>query len=135
MDFLNNSYPFQAGNCQGQPPLTAHPRARHPRRPCQREQEAELFSLKQVDQYLTQFRWQRRADQVGKVSLADQDYYLGRAHHGRVFDVVFDAAERSFVFTTPDGQVQVRHRALGLDAEHLTDIRGHPRRPLRDSDK
>jgi transposase InsO family protein len=133
--FLNQDYPSQAGRCHGQPPLTAHPSARLKRRPYQQEQEAQLFSLQRVDQYLTQFRWQRRADQVGKVSLADQDYYLGRAQQGRVFDVVFDAAERTFVFTTPDGQVEVRHPALGLKVEDLTDISGHPRRPLHSSDK
>ncbi len=128
IDFLNRCYPSRAGRCHGQAPLVVHPEAQQPRRPYDPEREHELFDLQKVDRYLAEFTWQRRADMVGKVSLADQDYYLTRANKGQVFDVTFDPADRNFCFKRPDGEMVRRITAASLDAEDLTDIRGHPRR-------
>ena len=82
-----------------------------------------------MDAYLAQFRWQRRADQLGKVSLGRTDHYLGRAHKGRVWDITFDRTDRSFAFATPDGATSLRRPALGLGTHHILDITtGHARR-------
>ena len=121
VDFLNTTYPSCAGSCAGQPSLVAHPQASTPRRPYAPEQEAGLLDLGQVDAYLARFRWQRRADRVGKVSVGGADYYLGREQAGRVFDVTFDPTDRHFVFLTPDGQLRLRRPALGLAAADLLD--------------
>lgn len=122
VDFLNTTYPSQAGICSGKPPLQAHPGARKPRRRYTPAREEKLFDLKRVDRYLAQFVWQRRADKVGKVSLAGQDYYLGRDHSGLVFDVRFDRKDRHLVFTTPDGTVALRRPAVGLEACDILSI-------------
>ncbi len=122
VDFLNTTYPSQAGICNGQPPLQAHPEARKPRRRYTPAQERKLFDLERVDRYLARFIWQRRADKVGKVSLAGQDYYLGRDTSGLVFDVRFDREDRHLVFTTPDKARSFRRPALGLEADDILSI-------------
>jgi transposase InsO family protein len=127
IDFLNRCCPSRAGSCQGLAPLIAHPTAQQPRRLYQPECEHELFDLRRVDSYLAGFGWQRRTDMVGKVSLANHDYYVGKANKGRVFDVSFDPTDRSFCLKTPDGEVELRRPAVGLDAQHLTNIRKNPR--------
>jgi transposase InsO family protein len=119
VDFLNQTYPSHAGSCRGRPPLQAHPEAAQQRRPYPSQGEAGLFRLERVDAYLAQFRWQRRADSVGKVSVGSADYYLGREHKGRVFDVSFDPTDRAFVFRTPDGTVQLRRPAVRLSRDDL----------------
>ena len=123
VDFLNTTYPSQAGTCQGRAPLQAHPEALTPRRNYEPAQEPKLFSIERVSKYLAQFVWQRRADSVGKVSIADRSYCLGREHKGRVFDVHFDPADRHFVFTTPDGTITLRRQALGLEADDILNLR------------
>ena len=121
--FLNESYPSRAGSCEGRSPLQAHPNAAEPRRPYTPDDEAPLFDLSRVDQYLARFRWQRRSDCLGKVSVGNRDYYLGRKHSRRVFDVTFDPTDRHFVFQTPDRTVSLRHRAIGFDAQDLLHIK------------
>jgi transposase InsO family protein len=134
-DFLNHRYPSRAGSCQGQPPLTAHPHAARPRRRFCADREAQLFDRRRVDQYLARFCWQRRADQVGTVSLGSQPYHLGREHRGRVFDVTFDPRDRHFVFETPDEAVTVRRPAQGLEPSDILTRSTSAIRPLRCHDK
>lgn len=133
--FLNNQYPSQAGSCHGTPPLVAHPEAAQPRRPYCVDHEAACFDLQRVDAWLTRFRWQRHADEVGKVSLGRTDYYLGREHKGQVFDINFDPSDRSFVFQTPDASVSLRRPAIGLDAEDIANIRDSQNKRLRKPEK
>jgi len=135
VEFLNTSYPSRAGQCAGRPPLTAHPQAALPRRPYRPEQEAELFDLGRVDQYLARCRWRRRSDKVGKVSMGRADYYMGRANAGQAYDVVFDPTDRHFVFTRADGQSECRHPALGLDATNIMNAQQTERIRLRDPEK
>jgi transposase InsO family protein len=135
VDFLNTQYPSHAGSCQGRPPLEAHPSAAKPRRRYSSGQEKNLFSLQRVDAYLTQFRWQRRTDGVGKVSMGRIHYYLGRANRRLVFDVTFDPKHRAFVFTTPDHQTTITKPALGLDQHDILDIRTSQPKRLRKSEK
>jgi transposase InsO family protein len=135
VEFLNTNYPSHAGRCRGRPPLTAHPQAATPRRPYSPEQEQRLFSLKRVDAYLAQFRWQRRADGVGKVSLGRTDYYLGRENKGLVFDVTFDPKERNYLFTTPEGKVTLKRPTIGLDTADILDIKASQQKRLRNAEK
>lgn len=135
IDFLNTNYPSQAGTCRRRPPLTAHPDANQPKRPYRLSQEKKLFSQKRVDEYLARFRWQRRADRVGKVSMGRIDYNLGRAHATRIFDVTFDPDNRTFVFSTPDHEVTITKPALALDAEHILDVRTSQAKRLRKSER
>lgn len=134
-DFLNHRYPSRAGSCQGHPPLTAHPRAARPHRHFHPDREAELFRQPRVDQYLARFAWQRRADQVGKVSLGGHPYHLGREHKGRVFDVTFEPRFRRFVFQTPDKEVTLRLPAQGLDPSAIMNLPTAAVRPLPCHDK
>jgi transposase InsO family protein len=126
VDFLNTTYPSRAGTCAARAPLEAHPEARQTDRPYHRDREAELFVLDRVDAHLARFTWQRRADRVGKVSLGHTSYFLGRAHHGRVFDATFDPADRHFVFRSIDGDLTLRRPALGFEADQLLHTTGGP---------
>lgn len=133
--FLNTAYPSHAGRCCGQPPLKAHPQAATPRRRYTPRRERSLFCLKRVDAYLAQFRWQRRADRVGKVSLGRTHYYLGRNNKGLVFDVTFDPVDRCFAFETPDGTVTLKRPALGLDTNDILHIQTSQYKRLRNPEK
>lgn len=127
VDFLNQHYPSRAGHCRGRAPLTAHPEAKIPRRLYQPDREHDVFDLQRVDRYLAQFCWQRRTDMVGKVSLADQDYYVGKPNKGRVLDVTFEPKDRTMSFCIPDGEQVLRAPARGLDPKQITQIRHNPR--------
>jgi transposase InsO family protein len=126
--FLNESYPSRAGSCKGRAPLQAHPNAAKPRRPYRPQDEADLFDLSRVDKYLARFRWQRRSDSQGKVSVGNNDYYLGRKHARRVFDVTFDPTDRHLLFQSPDKTLSLRRAFIGFEAKDLLDIKHSPRR-------
>jgi len=134
VEFLNNKYPSNAGSCDRQAPLEAHPEAATPRRGYETTAEEKLFSLERVDAYLSKFRWQRRADSVGKLSIANCDYYVGRQHKGCVFDIRFDPKDRCFVLKTPDGTVTLRQPALGLEADDIRNTKRTAPEPVRLSD-
>jgi len=135
VDFLNRCYPSRAGTCRGKPPLHAHPEAKKPRRRYTLRRERKLFSLARVDEYLSQFKWSRRADANGRVTLGQNGYHLGRQHRRRVFDVIFDRSDRHFVFRAPDGQVELRRPAVGLDADHILNARASHQRRVRLTEK
>ena len=76
LDFLNLRFPCHP--LDGQPPLVAHPEARHSERPYRPEWEAEMLDLQQVYNYLAKGRWFRQVSAQGQFSLGAQRYGLGQ---------------------------------------------------------
>lgn len=90
--------------CQGKPPSVAIPLLKHPRRVYQAEHEADLFDMQLVYQQLALWRWQRKVDDWGRISLCDTNYPVSRAHRKQYVVLHFSTANLCFFVTTIDGQ-------------------------------
>ena len=115
-DELNTQCPSRARGCDGRPPVVAHPDLLRPRRFYCPEQEAELFDLKRVEAYLTQFTWLRTVNSHGQLSLGSHRYGLGRAWADHTVSIRFDPDQRVFVFTL----LQPGKPAHGLALDSIT---------------
>lgn len=126
----NAHFPTQASDCQGRPPLIAHPELLQPRRYYQPEIELALFSLQRVYDYLATFTFERKVSVSAQVSLGGQVYSIGLALAQRltnkVVHVKFDAQSGEWVFfrnpTDPANQTEelTRRAVKKLDVTSLT---------------
>jgi len=119
----NAELPSRAGDCNGRPPLQAHPEVNHVWRPYNPAAEPELFSLDRVDQFLSQFTWQYKVSSIGQVAIHDHVYYIGMASAGQRVDVRFDSTNRCFAFSdAKNGTVLKRLPARHLDAGTIMNL-------------
>jgi hypothetical protein len=108
-------YPAMAGRTR----LQAYPTLlTNPRRYTQ-QAEAQLWHLGRVGHYLEQFRFDRRVDQVGRISLFSRDYRVGRAHSGKTVSVCFSARDWHWVVRDERGATLVRHPADDIAQETI----------------
>lgn len=115
--------PSQARDCNGRPPLEAHPEVNHVWRPYHPAVEPILFSLDRVDQFLAQFTWQYKVTSIGQVAIHDHVYYIGMANAGQRVDARFDSTNRCFVFSdAKNGAVLKRLPARHLDAATIMNL-------------
>lgn len=115
----NEELPVHASDCQGRPPLEAHPTARHSGRPFDRAREWTLFDMQLVDAYLASRVWTRRISDSGNVGIGSHHYYLGRTHRHKMVSVRFIPGKRSFRFQLEDGTLVSELPAVGLDKVDL----------------
>jgi hypothetical protein len=122
----NHLYPSQASDCDGRPPLTAHPELLTPRRVYQPDRELELFDLQGVYRLLAQLTFERKLDSKARVSLGRQPYSLGqklvRERQLKTVQARFDPNTVEWVFLTPDQEEVVRRPPKGLDVQTLTGL-------------
>jgi hypothetical protein len=111
----NHAYPSRAAHCKGQPPLEAHPEAKHSGRPFDPDQEWELFDMQRVDAYLANSVWIRSVSQNGQVNIGRHYYQVGSIHADETVSVRFVPDQRLFCFQAGDGAWSVELPALGLD--------------------
>jgi transposase-like protein len=115
----NWDFPAHAAGCQGRPPLTVYPAAVHSGRPYCRALEWCLFHLEWVDAYLAARVWMRQVSASGHVSLSDHLYHVSRAHAHQRLAVRFNPSQRSFCFSTVDGQAVAELPMVGLSQADL----------------
>lgn len=115
----NTELPVHAADCHGQPPLVAHPHARHSGRPYHPAMEWTLFEIARVDAYLAAQVWTRQISANGTISLGHQVYGVGRAYAHQTVSVRFVCASRSFRIQSADGTILVEQKAVGLDKVDL----------------
>jgi transposase-like protein len=115
----NQELPVWAADCQGQPPLVAHPTARHSGRPYLRALEWQLFDIQRVDRYLEKFVWPRLVTKGGTVSIANRPYLVGHSHQRKTISVRFLPETRAFRFELADGTFIKQLPAQGLEAAEL----------------
>jgi transposase InsO family protein len=120
----NEEFPTQAAGCQGEPPLEAYPEARHSGHPFHPALEENFFRMERVDAYLAQQVWKRKVSENGTVSVASENYSVGREHAGQTVAVTFQADNRCFRFESADGELLDELPAIGLDKTDL--IRHQP---------
>ncbi len=129
---LNTQCPSRARNCQGQPPLVAHPELLLPRRPYRPEWELELFDLRRVDAALAAPTWLRSVSANGQLGLGGYHYRVGRAWADQIVSIRFDPEPRQFVFSLVHPEAKpgrrvidlapIRREPQGLSVEDLTGL-------------
>jgi transposase len=112
LDFLNTRFPSRS--LDGQPPLVAHPEARHSGRPYRLEWEKAMLDMQHVYDYLAQARWFRRTSSPGQFTLGAQRYGLGKGFANRVLEITFDAQTRELICLSEDGRQEIRRPVRGL---------------------
>ena len=117
LDFLNTRYPSRS--LAGQPPLIAHPEARHSGRLYRLEWEEDLLDMHRVYDYLAKGRWFRRVGPVGVFSLGHYRYAVGRTFSNQTFEVTFDSQTLEFVCLPADGREKMRIPTTGLTKSAL----------------
>jgi transposase InsO family protein len=127
---LNYELPSHAKDCDGKPPVVAHPELLQPRRPFRPEHELALFDLNRVDAYLATFTWERKVGKTGQITLGGrhQCYSVGRPYAGQQVLVRFDPTDRHFVFYDPDDLDEEigRRPARDLGVADLTGLETWP---------
>jgi Helix-turn-helix domain len=116
-DFLNTRYPSRS--LAGQPPLIAHPEARHSGCFYRLEWEEDLLAMQRVHDYLAKGRWFRRSGPVGLLSLGHHRYGVGRAFGNQTFEVTFDSQTLEWICLPADGRERIRIPAQGLTKSAL----------------
>lgn len=105
LDFLNTRYPSRS--LSGQPPLVAHPEARHSGRPYRPEWEEELLDMQRVYNYLARGRWFRYSGSLGQLSLGTYRYGVGKEFAGQTFEVRFDSQKAEWVCLPARGTPEI----------------------------
>lgn len=114
--------PSRNPNCQGQPPLVAHPELAHPRRPYLPDQEEVLFDMQRVYHYLSQWQWQRKVDCLGSISMAHYTRRVSDQHVAQIVNVRFDAVTHEFVASAVDGTELRRFTLPIISADYIQGV-------------
>ncbi len=122
----NHQFPSRASDCNGLPPLQAHPALLVPRRPYRPEWEVLLFDLERVYAFLATFTFERKVNRNGQVTLKGHHYTVGLAHKEKTIQVRLEAHTQKWIFFERDEQGQeqeLSRRALfGMDFKTLTGL-------------
>lgn len=122
----NHQFPARASDCDGLPPLQAHPALLKPRRPYQPEWEVLLFDLQRVYDFLATFSFERKVNRNGQVTLKGHHYTVGLTHKEKTIQVRLDAHTQEWRFMQRDEQGQEqelsRRELFGIDFKTLTGL-------------
>jgi hypothetical protein len=122
----NEQFPTQASDCQGRPPLIAHPELLKPRRYYQPEIELALFSLQRVYDYLATFTFERKVSVSDQVSLGCRVYSIGIALAQQLTEKVVQTGEWIFFQKPANAGEQAkeftRRSVKNLDVTILTGL-------------
>lgn len=101
----NTLFPSRARDCEGRPPLVAHPELLIPRRPYALEEEYRLFDIQRVYDHLATIpSFQRKVLRNGQFSLGNIRYSIGKAFANQVVSVSFDPQTGEWVMAQLDSQ-------------------------------
>jgi len=122
----NHQFPARASDCEGHPPLEAHPALLKPFRPFQPEWERVLFDMQRVFDFLATFTFDRKVNRNGQVTLKGLHYTVGLVHKDKQIRVRLDPKTQQWVFLEPDPQGQEfelrRQPLVGIDFLALTGL-------------
>lgn len=112
--------------CQGKAPLVACPDLVIPRRTYTPEQEPALFDYERVALYLSDWRWVRKVDLTGCISLANHNISVGRDYYQSAVEVVFDLDTGQFVAQAYDDVCTILRRfsLMEVTPEYLMQVEG-----------
>lgn len=107
MAMQRERYPAIAGQSR----LQAYPDLQGNTRSYTHAQESQLWQLQRVDHFISQSIWTRRVDKVGRISLFNNAYSVGRAYTGQDVNIQFRCPEREWCIETLQGQLLKRYPA------------------------
>lgn len=125
----NSEFPCHASDCQGRPPLSAHPELLHPRREYQPDRELALFDLQRVLDYLATFTFERKMNTARQVRIGRQLCYFSKAmvQDWRTNHILvrLDPVQNEWVFSVKQGESVrevARRPTKGLDVQSITGL-------------
>ncbi len=92
------------------------------------EQELEQWSLDRIRHYLACFRFQRKVECNGRITLFANHYSAGRRYARQYIEVQLDASTDQWVMRDEYGQDICRHPAKELSYEQISQLRLAKRR-------
>lgn len=122
----NQFFPARASDCNGRPPLHAHPELSQKRRPYRAEWERQLFTEQLVYEELAKVRLERKVSQVGQLQLYGRAVGVGRAYAGQRLMICCDASKRQWLISSDDGRLLAERPIQDCDATSLTGIPDDP---------
>lgn len=108
--FQRERYPA----CQNRPRMEAYPELVSQPRPYDMKTDADIWSLQSVMDYLATFRFQRKVEANGRISLLNSEYSLGRDFKRRTVAVQMDAQTHQWVIYDEAGEELARHSPKNL---------------------
>jgi hypothetical protein len=117
-------YPLADGRtrCQAYPELRQNARRYTP------ANEAAQWDMAQVCDYLAGFRFQRKVEKNGRITLFANAYSVGRAYQRQYLTVQLDSRSRQWVISDDTGEEIRRHDAKELDDDLIQNLRLAKRR-------
>jgi len=94
--------PSHNRHCLGAIPWQRFPQLQEQRRPFSLASEAQLFAIEKVHSYLAGWRWLRKVDKTGCISLVNRNFLLARHLAGQTVRVTFDPVAADFVIRQLD---------------------------------
>jgi transposase InsO family protein len=118
----NNWFPARASDCDGRPPLLAHPELLLPRRPYRLEWERQLFDEQRVYDHLATMQLTRKVSVVGQIQLGGRSLGVGRAWAGQTLSLGCDPVARVWALGDREGNVVTRLAICDVDITSLTGL-------------
>jgi hypothetical protein len=107
----------------GQSRLHAHPDLQRNPRHYRQADEAALWQMQRVDEFIAQRVWTRRVDKVGRVSLFSTAYSVGRPYAGHEVNIHFDIPTREWVIQNEQGHILKRYPSQEITPERILSLR------------
>lgn len=115
---------------QGQSRCQLYPQLSQPQRAYCPQQEAQNWSLAQVRTYLSQFRFQRKVEKNGRITLFASSYSVGRTYSRRYLEVYFDPDGHEWVICDEAGLPIRRYPAQDICYDTIRCLKLAKRRRL-----
>jgi hypothetical protein len=117
-------------HCDGRSRWSLFPELKHSGRSYDEIWERRHWKLELVLDHVAQYLISRQVDQGGKVSIYNQNYYVGRQHHGEIVSVMLDPQRCVWVILDAEGRELRTHPAEQLTRERIVNLQVN-RRPKK----
>jgi transposase len=128
----NHLFPSRASDCNGKPPMVAHPELLTARRPFHPDHELELFDMQRIYNLLAATPLTRKVNRNGQITLKGVRYSIGLSLANSQVEVCFDPQTKEWVCyrATETGDLEecVRRPLKKLDMQTLTGL--EPKQPV-----
>jgi hypothetical protein len=118
MRMQRERYPAIAGQSR----LHAYPDLQRNPRSYSQVQEAQLWDIQRVYDFIGNIIWTRRVDKVGRVSLFSTAYSVGRASAGQQVNIHFDIPTREWVIENEQGHLLKRYLSQEITPERIQNL-------------
>lgn len=115
VEIQREKYPAINGQSRSQ----AYPALLDGARPYDPVQEEIVWDFERVCAFLARGVWSRRVSKVGRISLYNRDYGVGRPYAGQDVSIRFDAASLEWVFLDNQGNQIVRHTPREINPDRI----------------